>query len=201
VVAARSKRSETLLFRVAYRGYKALFRLLTGSSITFGNFSLFSRDVAARLAHSADAWNHLAAALLRSRLPLRQVPVERGTRYEGQSKLNFVGLLIHGLSAISVFADRLFVRLVMTGLALSGAALLGVITVVAIRFFTDWAIPGWATYVAGILLIVLIQSVMLSLIAAFLLLSNRTQLTVMPAAMRDSLTLRLTRLRPAEPKR
>lgn len=198
VVARRCKRSESMLFRIAYRGYKALFRLLTGRSIAFGNFSLFSHAVAVRLAHSADVWNHLAAAILRSRLPLLAVPVERGKRYEGRSKLDLVSLLVHGLSAISVFADRLFARLAVACLGLCGLAFLGAITVIVIRTSTDWAIPGWASSVAGLLLVVFMQAVMLPLIAAFLLLSNRAQATVIPAAMLESLVFRVIRLASAD---
>ena len=39
VFAQRTKRSETLSFKLGYWFYKKIFRLLTGKSISFGNFS------------------------------------------------------------------------------------------------------------------------------------------------------------------
>src|SRR5581483_5975909 len=40
LMAERSKRSERALFRLGYFAYRLLFHLLTGRSISFGNFSL-----------------------------------------------------------------------------------------------------------------------------------------------------------------
>lgn len=42
-----------------------------------------------------------------------------------------------------------------------------------VRLLTDLAIPGWASTVSGILLILLVQTVMFSVVAVFLNLSGR----------------------------
>jgi hypothetical protein len=59
-------------------------------------------------------------------------------------------------------------------------SLLGIVTTVAVRATTDWAIPGWATYTAGILLVVLLQAVMLATLFSFITLSARNGLTFLP---------------------
>jgi len=103
IVAQRRKRTENATFQVSYLVYKAVFRTVTGKKISFGNFSLTSRSYVRRLVMIPDLWNNLAAAILRSRLPVTRVPVDRGHRYAGKSKMNFVSLIVHGMSGISVY--------------------------------------------------------------------------------------------------
>ena len=94
--------------------------------------------------------------------------------------MNFVALVSHGLSAISVFGDIVGVRLLigsLTGALLAGLGILGVVT---IRLFTHWAIPGWATYTTGLLAIVLIQFIAVATSFTFIVLSNRVNFDFLP---------------------
>jgi hypothetical protein len=59
-------------------------------------------------------------------------------------------------------------------------SLLLVAIVVAIRFLTDLAIPGWATYVTAFLVVILLQSVTLSFFFSFIVLSGRENATFLP---------------------
>jgi hypothetical protein len=126
VFAARTRRMESWTFQFFYRAYKLIHLVLTGVEVRVGNFSVVSRFALARLMAVSDLWNHYAAAVFRSRLPRKLVPLERGARLAGHSKMNFVSLLIHGLSAISVFADRVSARLLAAScmLAVAGLGLL-----------------------------------------------------------------------------
>jgi membrane-bound metal-dependent hydrolase YbcI (DUF457 family) len=89
-------------------------------------------------------------------------------------------LVTHGLSAISVFAETVGVRLTLAALALVllMIALLG--TVLAIRFSTDLAIPGWATTAAGLLLVIVLQMLTVTLGLTLLVLFNRNNLSFLP---------------------
>jgi len=49
-----------------------------------------------------------------------------------------------------------------------------------VRLFTPWAIPGWASGVAGTLAILLFQAVLTPGIGLFVVLSQRTARTVVP---------------------
>jgi len=181
VVAQRAKRSENFPFRAFYTVYKLIFKALTGTRISFGNFSIIPGSLLPRIVHMPEVWNNLAAAVTRSRLPVREHPTTRGTRYAGKSKMNLVSLIIHGLSAMSVYSDAAFVRILLFSLALIVITVFGISIAVAIRFFTDLAIPGWTTTVVGVLAVILLQALMLSSGAVFLLLSGRSNLTVVPA--------------------
>ena len=146
IFAERSRRSESLVFRIFYRLYKALHRIFTGISVRVGNFSILPSQHLDTIVVLNELWNHYAAAIFRSNLPFTMIPIPRGTRIAGASKMNFVALVSHGLSAISVFGDIVGVRLLIGSLAGSLLAGLGIVIVVAIRLFTDEAVPGWATY-------------------------------------------------------
>ena len=81
-----------------------------------GNFSVIPRERLASLVVVSELWNHYAAAAMRSRQPFCTIPTRRAERLDGESKMNFVGLVVHGLSAISVYSDIVGVRLLIADL-------------------------------------------------------------------------------------
>ncbi|MEZ5397276.1 MAG: glycosyltransferase family 2 protein [Bryobacterales bacterium] len=180
IVINRAKRTEGFLFRALYVLYKALFWLLTGTRIRNGNFTLAPRAALAGVLSSASVWNNFAGSVRRARAPKLELSLPRGKRYAGKSKMNLVSLVVHGLSAVSVYADVVMVRVVVLSGVMALLSLLALITVVVVRYLTDLAIPGWATNAAGLALVMLVQNVVLSLIASFILLSLRSQPTFLP---------------------
>ncbi|QQP92904.1 glycosyltransferase (plasmid) [Skermanella sp. TT6] len=194
IVARRCERSEGLVFRTFYSLYKAAFAAITGRRIDFGNFCLIPASALERIVHLPDAWNHLAAALIKSRLLIRREDLPRGTRYAGRSKMNLVSLVTHGLSAVSAFSEAAFVRMLLLSLLLAVGCAAGLVTVMLVRLLTDLAVPGWTSTVSGILLILLSQTVMFSVVAVFLNLSGRSARSTIPATdalrfIRDCTTL------------
>jgi polyisoprenyl-phosphate glycosyltransferase len=180
IFAERSRRFESLVFRSFYHLYKFLHRCLTGISVRVGNFSILPFQYLSTLVVLSELWNHYAAAVFRSRLPFMMIPIPRGTRIAGTSRMNFVSLVSHGLGAISVFGDIVGVRLLIGSLAGSVLAGLGIALVAMIRLFTDRAIPGWATYASGTLAIIAIQLITIATSFTFLILSSRTNLGFVP---------------------
>jgi polyisoprenyl-phosphate glycosyltransferase len=137
--------------------------------------------MATRLALMPETWNHLAAAVLRSRVRVVGVPTERGHRFAGDSSTNLAPLLAHGLGAIAVLSDIVFVRrliLVSTVPALALALATGPVTV---RIATDLAIPDWASNVVGISAITLFQVVTLSVVASLTMFASRSGAVFIPA--------------------
>lgn len=180
VLARRAKRSEPPMFRVWYRLYRLLFHVLTGRAIRFGNFSLLPMPAVRRLVHMPELWNHLAASIMRSRLPYVEVPTERGTRFDGRSRMNLLGLIVHGLSALSVHTDMVFVRVLLLAAVIAVAAALGIVAVTVIRFGTDFAIPGWATTAVGDLLIMLLLTLVVIVAATLTMLAGRSNRPIVP---------------------
>ncbi len=181
IFASRINRRESPLFRISYRIYKWLFRTLTGSRISFGNFSLIPGSLLKRLVHAPEIWNHYSSGIMRSKLNYTFIPVQRGKRITGSSKMSFVSLVIHGLSAISVYIDVVAVRLLLTFLILSGFSMIGVLIVLYFRFFTGLAIPGWATGAVTGLILIFLQALLISLFLAFIALNYRSQHMIIPA--------------------
>jgi glycosyltransferase involved in cell wall biosynthesis len=173
ICAKRKRRPGLIVFPVWYAFYKTAFRLLTGTRIDFGNFCLIPSGRVEALIRNSSIWNNLAASLTRSRIPLANLPIDRGTRYAGKSRMNFVSLVMYGLSAMAVYTDIVMVRLMLVTLALSAVTLLGILAVVTIRFLTDLAVPGWASSVAGLLTVILLQGAMLFTISAISILNAR----------------------------
>lgn len=181
IVGQRIKRSESVLFRVLYHLYKLAFRALTGEVIDFGNFCVIPSTVLHRLTHMPEVWNHLAASVIRSRLEIRRVPTQRGQRYAGRSSMRLESLIVHGLSAISVFSDLLFARLLLFSFMISLLDVLFAASVIFVRLFTNLAIPGWATSAVGLSAAILLQNVTFCIIAAFLMLATRSSFASMPS--------------------
>lgn len=182
ILASRTQRCESLLFRVCYRAYKAAFRALTGQPISFGNFSLLPMTAVRRLVHMPELWNNLAACVMRSRLKFVTVPIARGRRYHGASRMKLVGLIVHGLSALSVHTDTIFVRVLLGCGLVCTASLIGIVGVVVTRFATDFAIPGWASTMVGDLSIILLQTIVLVVAASLMMLAGRSARPIIPIA-------------------
>ena len=173
IFAERSRRTESVVFRAFYHLYRFLHWSLTGIRVRVGNFSLLPFRYLNTLVVLSELWNHYAAAVFRSRLPIAMVPIPRGTRITGTSRMNFVALVSHGLSAVSVFGDIVGVRLLIASLVASAFLASGIVAVVVIRLFTGLAIPGWATYATGILAILMVQIVSIATSFTFFILSSR----------------------------
>jgi polyisoprenyl-phosphate glycosyltransferase len=180
VFAKRIRRTEGLIFKLFYQLYKLIHRGLTGITVEVGNFSVLPSGDLGTLVVMSELWNHYAAAVIRSGLPLKKVPIPRGRRIAGKSKMNFVTLAAHGMSAISVYGDIIGVRLLIASVIGAFLAVLGIVAIAAIRTFTHWTVPGWATYSIGTLAIILIQCITMAFGVTFTFLNNRINLNFVP---------------------
>ncbi len=181
ICVRRGRRFEGARFALGYAVFKAFFVIGTGKTIDFGHYCVIPPRALARLVHSPALWSHFAATLLRSGLPLHRVRLDRGTRYAGRSSMNLTSLIRHGLNAIAVFEDVCLVRLLIALGLFSGGLVAALVAVVAIRFGTDMAVPGWATSAAGLLLVALLQAILLALASAASHLNRRSLSEVVPA--------------------
>lgn len=181
IFARRSKRTEQFLFRLFYFFYQFLFRRLTGKRIAYGNFMVIPKPILDTLVYHNEIWNHLSAAIIKTDLPFLSIQSARGKRYAGQSKMNFTDLLLHGLGAISVFIEQMASRLLILSVALMAISFAGIFIILGIRWFSSLAIPGWASTIMSSMIIVLLQSILLSLFTLFLFLSSQSNRKFIPA--------------------
>ena len=162
--ARRGRRRESLSFRLFYRIYRLFFGLMTGREIRSGNFCALGRRALLRLTAMQETRIHLAAALIKSRLRRAEIPCDRGARYSGRSQMNFYDLALHGLRAVAVFDDAVLTRMgaVCAWAAASGVAIFLVGLALKLAGQTT---PGWLTFVTGFLVLVFLQTAILSLVA------------------------------------
>lgn len=181
IFAQRKSRKEGKGFRFYYRIYKLTFRLLTGQKITFGNFMIMPKGTLDKLVYYSEIWNHIPGGIMKSGLKYATIDTHRGTRYDGVSKMNFSSLMLHGFGAIAVFLDVIAKRLLVMSIILIVFSILSILIIASIRSFTKLAIPGWASTLISSLLIVLLQSFLLSLFTIFIYITSQVQRKFIPA--------------------
>lgn len=180
IFAKRIKRMEGILFKIFYRCYQLLHKILTGRSVNIGNFSIVPYKYLSTLTVSSELWNHYAAAVCNLKIPFDSVPLPRDKRITGNSKMNFISLVIHGLSAISVFGDVVGTRILCAACGINLLLILFLLAVFILRIFTDLAIPGWATFSSGLLLILFLQISATTASFLFYVLTNRNLSSFIP---------------------
>jgi len=110
IVGERTKRSESLFFKICYQLHKLLTLGFTGHSIKFGNFTCLSKSTIEKMLSEKATWNSFSGSLKKVEKDLLSIPSIRGTRYFGPSKMSFFNLLKHSLSIISVFRKTVLIR-------------------------------------------------------------------------------------------
>ena len=180
IFAARGRRAEGIVFKFFYQLYRVVHRVLVGFDIRVGNFSVVPSQFLERLVVTSDLWNHYAAAVVKIKIPRSTVSIDRSRRIFGQSKMGLVPLIVHGLSAVSVFGEVVGVRLLISSTVFGVLSMGLVLTALIVKFATHLVIPGWATLATGLLLLLLSQVVLLSLIFTFVVLYSRGQSSFVP---------------------
>jgi polyisoprenyl-phosphate glycosyltransferase len=166
-VAVRKSRVETLRFKAFYLVYKIIFGVLTGRRISFGNFIAMKPLAAKRLAAMQEVWTHVAGAVLGSKLRMAYCPLDRGARYAGRSKMNFVGLILHGFKALMVFAEDVLVRVGLACVLVSALSILAAAIATLLKI-VGFATPGWFSVALGVLFLVFLQTATLTLMTLML---------------------------------
>jgi glycosyltransferase involved in cell wall biosynthesis len=154
VLALRTKRHEPPLFKILYRGFKVLFRALTGATVRTGNYAVMSGGMARRALLHPTFDLAYSSAILALDMPVAFVPCERGRRYQGESKMTYGKLAMHGLRMLMPFTDRIAIRALGAFIVFGLVGIVLAAVVVFIKVFTDASIPGWTSYVALSALIV-----------------------------------------------
>ncbi|OOZ36467.1 glycosyltransferase [Solemya velesiana gill symbiont] len=179
VVAQRRRREESRVFKVFYQIYKRLFRLLTGKIIQFGNFCAMTPDAARLLVQMDELPMHFPASIIKSGLNIEPVEVDRGKRYFGQSKMNMVSLITHGLSSVAIFTESVLTRIIIFCGMVAATSILLILVALTIKLM-GYATPGWFTMAVGALIGLLIQTATITLISLLIAINNKRTSTLTP---------------------
>jgi polyisoprenyl-phosphate glycosyltransferase len=194
IFAERRRRMEGLFFKAFYQFYRLLHILLVGTDIRIGNFSILPPNLVARLVRSSELWSHYAACALKTRLPMATIPIDRGKRLYGESKMNFISLSLHGLSAMSVYSEIIGMRILTLTAALVILGLVGLLAIIVTPYTSPWAVPGWATNMFALTLLLIFQAVIISLLFIFGVLASRGGQAFIPIRDSRQFVLRLRSL-------
>ena len=110
ITGNRFKRSEGLIFKILYEVHKLLTLIFTGKLIKFGNFTCLPKVHVEQLIQLPHLWNSYSSSIMKIINNRTFVPSIRGTRYVLPSKMNFISLVFHSLSIISVFTTTVVIR-------------------------------------------------------------------------------------------
>ncbi len=110
IVGERVKRSEGIIFKLSYSIHKLITFIFTGKSIKFGNYTFLPKKTVEKLINDKSTWNSFSGALSKLEKNLATISSERGARYFGPSKMNFLNLVKHSLSIIAVFKASVIIR-------------------------------------------------------------------------------------------
>ena len=110
IVGERIKRSEGLIFKLCYLLHKLITLVFTGKSIKFGNYTILPKKTVKKLVNEKATWSSFSGSLSKLETNLPIIPSERGKRYFGLSKMNFLSLVKHSLSIMAVFKASVIIR-------------------------------------------------------------------------------------------
>ena len=110
IVGERIKRSESLIFKICYQLHKLITSVFTGKSIKFGNYTCLPKSTVEKMIKEKSTWNSFSGSLKKIENDLISIPSIRGSRYFGPSKMNFMNLIKHSLSIMSVFRKTFLIR-------------------------------------------------------------------------------------------
>ena len=177
VFAERTRRSENLTFQVLYHLYRWLHLALTGLRVRVGNFSVVPRPCLERLGVVSEIWSHYAAAVFKAKIPNVSIPTFRARRLGGRSSMRFVGLVTHGLTALSIYGETIGVRLLIVLVAL-------LLLAVGSGFAGLWWLPGetlgWGLLVVAFLILFVLQAMAMAMVFVIFILAGRQGTAFLP---------------------
>ncbi len=180
IFASRRRRLEGWVFRAGYALYRACHRALTGIEVRIGNFSIVPRHLVGAIVVSSESWSHYAASVVKARLPMTTVPMDRGERLAGRSRMNYVTLVTHGLSAISVFRELVGTRLLLASSAIAVAGVGALLLLLVVAATGRIAFNQQTAVLLTVIVLVALQALGASFVVAFSILGGRDQSAFLP---------------------
>ena len=98
------------MFKICYQLHKVITFVFTGKSIKFGNYTCLPKLTVEKLLMEKATWNSFSGSLKKIENDLIPISSKRGIRYFGPSKMNFMSLIKHSLSIMSVFRKTFLIR-------------------------------------------------------------------------------------------
>ena len=113
IVAIRAKRNVSLLYLIMYSFHVCITYIFTGKLIKFGNFVLLPNKHVSLITTDASLWNCFSSSIVKNLSPILKIKFDRGKRFFGKSNTNYLQLIYHSLTVISVFRKKVMLRIII----------------------------------------------------------------------------------------
>ncbi|MBM3454630.1 MAG: glycosyltransferase [Bacteroidetes bacterium] len=147
VHAERGRRKAGLYFGTLLLIYRIIFRILTGSQWRAGNFSAFRASWLKKNFNNFESSKNFAGSIQAIKANREFIKFDRGPRRYGGSKTPSYEKILHALSSIGPWTDKIQVR----SLIFLGFSLLNLISSVSLalylKFTSNGITPNWFTIV------------------------------------------------------
>lgn len=170
VYGVRARRdADTFFKRTTAEGYYRVMKLL-GVNLVFNHadFRLMSRRALDALLSYSEANLFLRGMVVEVGFPSAEVTYDRQARYAGESKYPLRKMLALAWVGVTSFSAAPLRAITLLGVASSIIALAFIVWVLAIKVFTDQAVPGWASTLVPLLFIGSVQLLSLGVIGEYL---------------------------------
>ena len=172
IFAKRKKRNENFFFKFFYFIYKISFKLLTGETIDFGNFSCIPSNFIKKVVLLDDLDLHFAVSIVKSKIEYKKINCDKGLREFGTTKLRFHKHLLHGLISLSIFSEVIAVNIFFSSILGMLATILMSATVLISKIFFSFVLLGWTSIILVSLLILFIILLLLCIFSLIILLNK-----------------------------
>tara|TARA_B000000532_G_C18815853_1_gene383673 strand:- start:163 stop:1029 length:867 start_codon:yes stop_codon:yes gene_type:complete len=102
IVVKRGQRKEPIWFKIFYEIYCLIITFLSFKRMRHGNFSSLSKNDVNKIVKDYNLWNAFPPTLSNNIKNLKYITLDREKRFSGNSKMNFLGLILHALKVFSV---------------------------------------------------------------------------------------------------
>lgn len=150
----RGKRTATWQFKLGYRLYKAIFKLVTGRSINFGNFSMISMRVLQSVARQR--YFHYSGFLSKTRFRIKKIKHDRNKRIDEKSKMSYKGLIFHGLYSFVEYSEEILLTLIKVFVFLIVSLFILGVYVLYSKYVAEITPYGWTSTITVNLLVSLL---------------------------------------------
>ena len=173
IFVSRGKRRESLSFKIGYFFYKAIFKIISGNRINFGNYSMISKKVIEAVTELN--FVHYSAFLSKIKFKKYFIKYDRRKRIDGQSKMNSNNLVLHGLKSLIEYSEELLFFFIKLLVAVVIAFFIYGGYVIYTKFISQNAISGWSSTIILSLInsILIISSI---IVLGLLIISKKNQL-------------------------
>ena len=154
-LARRTHRTESTIFKIFYAAFRLVFFTLTGTVIRSGNFVAYRGWLLKQVIYHPHFDFCYASSFVSLPMQIELVPLPRGTRYAGRSRMGYMGLFTHGVRMLMPFSERVAVRGILASTVLLGASAVALVLAIALRWDPRWALFGvfYATLLIGVLVL------------------------------------------------